>query len=110
MRAELNNDSSDISEEEIEDTEVGFIDKVTEEGDFVLVGIDPVKGSKVYYVGKLISNLDEDEEFQISYLRKSQKFDTNSFKFPQIKDEATIGKETVIGVLPNPVQQSNKRM
>ncbi|XP_045130525.1 uncharacterized protein LOC123515736 [Portunus trituberculatus] len=44
LLAEELNKSSDFSEEEIDTPEVDFIDKFPEKGDFVVVGIDPIKG------------------------------------------------------------------
>ena len=63
----------------------------------------------MHYVGRLISDMDEDNEFQVSYLRKSLKGHSNSFHFPNIEDEASVHRDVVIGVLPKPVQQSIKR-
>ena len=103
------NKSSDFSEDEFDDPEVDFVDKFPEQGDFVVIGIDPIRGSKVHYVGRLISDVDEDNEFQVSYLRKSLKGRSNSFHFPDIEDEASVHRDAVIGVLPKPVQQSVKR-
>lgn len=108
LDAELNH-SSDISEEDFEDLDINFLDKSPEEGDFVLLGIDPIKGRKVHYVAKLLSGLDNENEFQVSFLRKSMKGRGNCFCFPDIVDEATIPRECLIGVLPKPTPESIKR-
>ena len=63
----------------------------------------------MHYVGKLISDMDNDSEFQVSYLRYSKEGRGNCFFFPNIADEATVHKKSVIGVLPNPINQSVKR-
>ncbi|KAK4301094.1 hypothetical protein Pmani_026743 [Petrolisthes manimaculis] len=109
LAAEFNK-SSDFSEEDFDNVDIDFVDKVPEEGDFVLIGIDPLKGSKVHYVGQLISDMDDDDdEFQVSYLRKTMKSQGNCFLFPNTTDEASVHKDNVIGVLPKPIPQSMKR-
>ena len=87
----------DILEEEFGDKEVGFV--IVPEGDFVLVGID--------YVGKLISNLDDDNDYQVSYLRKSlrSRLRANCFTLPNVMDDASLDKASVIGVLLKPAEQ-----
>ncbi|KAK3891404.1 hypothetical protein Pcinc_004703 [Petrolisthes cinctipes] len=86
LAAELDQ-SSDISEEDFDTADIYFVNKVPEEGDFVHIGINPLKGSTVYYVGQLISDMDDDE-FQVSYLRKTMKGQGNCFLFPITADEA----------------------
>ncbi|KAK4303085.1 hypothetical protein Pmani_024869 [Petrolisthes manimaculis] len=109
LAAEFNK-SSDFSEEDFDNVDIDFVDKIPEEGDFVLIGIDPLKGSKVHYVGQLISDMDDDDdEFQVSYLRKTMKSQGNCFLFPNTTDEASVHKDNVIGVLPKPIPQSMKR-
>ena len=99
--------SSVFSEDSFEDMDVDFVGKSPEEGDFVLLGIDPVKGIKVKYVGKLLSDRDDENKFQFSFSRKSTKRAENCFFFSNV-NEATVQREPVIRVLPKPILQSIK--
>ena len=56
----------------------------------------------MFNVDKLISNLDVDNEYQVSYLRKSlrSRLRANCFTFPNVNDDASLGKVLVIRVLP----------
>lgn len=51
-----------------------------------------------HYVGKLLTNI-EDNEYHVSYLRRSGKVD-NHFYFPIEPDIATVSSEDVNIVLP----------
>lgn len=92
-----------------DDKVVNFVSKTPEENDFVVIGLDPPKGEKVYYVRKLLSNMDEDGDFQVSYLRKSNKTKGDNFYFPPEVDEASVSRNAVFGVLPEPISQSTKQ-
>ena len=108
-------ESEDIDEEsegideESKDIIPSFVDKKPEVDDFVLIALDPVKGHKVHFVGKLLSSIDEDGDFEVSFLRKSNKGKEDNFYFPSEVDEATISRNFIIGVLPAPISQSTKR-
>lgn len=66
------------------------------EGDFVVVKF-PSKPVK-HYIGKLLTDNDNDE-FDVSYLRKSAKVD-NSFYLPLEPDMATVALEDIEIVVP----------
>ena len=43
---------------------------------------------KIYYVGKIITEMDENNDFVITYMRKQEEMDT--FTFPNVPDEASV--------------------
>lgn len=73
--------------------------------DFVLV--EYIKG--VFYVAKIISSCQNDNEYEVSYLRKCNKL-AGSFRYPEIPDLGLVSKSQVTMVLPRPNQITNKRL
>lgn len=67
---------------------------------FILVLFE-VKQSHYFYVGKVIEIL-ENDELQVSYLRKSQKYE-GKFVYPPVPDIDVIKKSDIFAFLPNPV-------
>ncbi|KAB0790123.1 hypothetical protein PPYR_15344 [Photinus pyralis] len=101
---------SDNSSDDIEwppkpddDMEEATINREPREGDFVLVKFSAKKD--VYYVGKVISAKDKENDFEVSYLRRSLKC-FNSFMFPDIPDLASVALENINMILPAPETSS----
>ena len=74
-------------------------------GDYVLVefNTDP----KVYYVEKIITEMDGNNDFVITYMRKQEKMDT--FTFPNVPDEASVSLEDIKVILSDPVKCGTTR-
>ncbi|KAB0803423.1 hypothetical protein PPYR_00393 [Photinus pyralis] len=86
-----------------DDMEEATINREPREGDFVLVKFSAKKD--VYYVGKVISAKDKENDFEVSYLRRSLKC-FNSFMFPDIPDLASVALENINMILPAPETSS----
>lgn len=56
----------------------------------------------VYYVGKILTDIDENDEFEISFFRKSIKMQ-NKFILPNVIDIALIPLTNIKMKLPEPV-------
>jgi len=94
-------DESEYSEEE--DPFALKLTRIPEINDYVLVNFD-----KIYYVGKLTSSIDQEECFNVTYLRKSNK-KKEHFVYPQVPDEALVSLSDMKTVLPDPIPCINKR-
>ncbi|KAK3928286.1 Pogo transposable element with KRAB domain [Frankliniella fusca] len=70
-----------------------------QEGDYVLV-LFQAKDSK-YYVGKIIKDVDEAGDYEISYLRTAQK-SNNMFTLPNVPDLCSVSKSDIKAILPQP--------
>lgn len=82
--------------------------KDPEEGNFALVKFPIESGGKeVYYIGQ-IKKMKENEEIEVTCLRKSQKC-TNKFIFPIVPDIAVIEKDQIVYVLKPTVFGGTKR-
>ncbi|KAJ8881749.1 hypothetical protein PR048_018235 [Dryococelus australis] len=68
-------------------------------GDYVLVKFSGK--SDVRYVGKLLSNEDNEDDYAISYLRKSHKTE-KKYLFPQEPGVASVNKMDIVMSLPSP--------
>ena len=77
-------------------------------GDFVLVALDPSKGLRCHFVGRVDGML-TGNDISVSYMRKSSKLTGNTFVFPDVPDVASVSKMQIIGVLPPPERQSIKQ-
>lgn len=73
--------------------------------DYVLVEFE-VDKTKIYYVGKIIEELDENDEYKILFYRKSEKF-LNRFNLPIVPDVSHTSKLNIKKILPQPIQQRN---
>lgn len=71
------------------------------EGDYVLVTFNAGRELK-YYVGKIIQEKDEDDDLQISYMRKVVDSKPPSFVLPNIPDLNSVHINDVCAVLPKP--------
>lgn len=74
------------------------------EDSFVLVKFE----NNIHYVAKVLE-CDRNNEFQVSYLRKSGKI-SNSFYFPDVPDIHRAMKSDFVMILPKPVTTNNKRL
>lgn len=101
--------TSDVSDAESfsYDQITGFeeLDKDPEEGDYVLVSFSCYKSKQtkktIFYVGKIIKNLDEEGCLGISYLR-SYKKSKNKFVQPQVPDLSSVCLKDITAILPQP--------
>nr|CAD7458152.1 unnamed protein product [Timema tahoe] len=61
----------------------------------------------VFYIGNMLSEMDKDSDFEITYLRKSEKF--NAFVMSNIPDVASLNTLDIAMVLPQPMPMKTKR-
>lgn len=74
-----------------------------EVGSFVLVEYKPEKQKNlVYYIGKVLSEIDSDDEFEVEFMRKSQKCQDKFIRLEK-PDEASIHKNQIQAILPKPI-------
>ncbi|CAI6372200.1 unnamed protein product [Macrosiphum euphorbiae] len=96
-------DAESFSFDEITGFEELEID--TEEGDYVLVrfACSNSKQAKktIFYVGKIIKNVDNEGFLGISYLR-SYKKSKNKFVLPQVPDLSSVCLKDITAILPKP--------
>lgn len=74
------------------------LDRTPLEGDYVLVEFKNPKAT-FYYVGKILRSKDEDNKFEISYLRKHNTTGSQ-FTMPQIPDLASVAEIDIKMILP----------
>lgn len=75
--------------------------------DFVLVTFP----QKIHYVGKVISEIDKNQDYEVSFLRKTKKLSGCYFLFPQVPDISCIKKTDIKYVLPPSISvPRNKRL
>ena len=81
----------------------------SKQGDFVVGDVHTVGGKTKKFVGKLLSGPDEEEDFEISFLQRSNKI-KNGFVFPEQEDLASISKQDIDKILPlpRPVAQTKR--
>lgn len=80
------------------------IERPPEEGEFVLVEFEKKTGN-VYYVGKVLSEVDDDNDVQVSFLYLRRNVETSEFMwfaFPHLPDEASVNLDSVKMILPKP--------
>lgn len=69
------------------------------QGDFVLVRFDQIKGKQVFFIGQ-IQTVFEKTDFDIKFLRRHNQY----FIFPIIDDIAQINRTDIISKLPEPTE------
>lgn len=77
-----------------------------EEGEYVLVEFNAKEAT--YYIGKILTVIDKDQEFGISYLRKSSKV-LGKFVLPQVPDLSSVCRDDIKMILPKPTYSGTKR-
>ena len=105
VQTDIIDDESEYSDEEGVLPLDMHIDRDPEIDEFVLVQFD----KKVHYIGQITGNKDEDNDLEISYLRKSTKV-FESFIFPNIEDLASVNINQIKAILPKPLAVANKRL
>lgn len=60
------------------------------------------KLKNVFYVGKIIKNKDENEDLEVSFLKKHKKSTTCKFVLPNIPDLASVNLQDIKAILPSP--------
>ena len=70
--------------------------------DFVLVSFSSEHKKKVYYVGKITKDKDEEGDYEISYLRKSRKI-AGHFYYPEEEDIKAVDESSIEMHLINPI-------
>lgn len=102
---EENQDSEldDPLEEEVENVPAQSSAKILlpSEGDYVLVNFKIGKDGK-HYVGKIIQEKDEDDDLQISYMRRVLDSNPPQFVMPNIPDLNSVCVRDIIAILPKP--------
>lgn len=115
----INNDQSDsdnenisgkvtplmlTSDEEFDDNDLTIFEELSnkdpKEGDYVLVKFK-IKKSEVYYVAKILREKDEENDVEVSYLRRFKK-SSNIFCLPGVPDLASVSVKDIKGILPPP--------
>ena len=75
-------------------------------GDFVLVKFEMKKPHSIfhYYVGKILDEDNEDNEFEVKFLKRiiTKNVDAHIFSFPSEDDVAGVDKDDVVMILPKP--------
>lgn len=79
--------------------------KTERKDDFPLVKFP----NNVFYVGKLLSDMDVDNDYEISYIRKSEKL-CGCFVFPNIPDFHSVNRTDIEFILPEPTNIKSKRL
>lgn len=97
-------DDSSEGEFITEDPEIDY-EKKPQKDDFVLVSFP----GNVYYIGKIISDIDNDGDFVISYLRKSEKYG-GCFIYPNNPDIHSVNQKDIVITLPAPSHAPSKRL
>lgn len=96
----FNNESS--SEDDVDELpEPEELSREPKEGDYILVKFETKNNYNVYYVGRVIKNKDDNDDLEVSYLRKSSKIE-NHLCIPSIPDLASVSLKDVCSVLPSP--------
>ena len=72
-------------------------------GDFIIANVHTAAGKCKKFIAKLVSGPDEDEDFQISFLKRSRKI-KNGFVFQEMEDVASIGKKNIEKIFPHLMQ------
>ena len=85
---------------------VGLLDEepiaiFPKQGDIVIGNVHTIGGKTKKFVGKLLSGPDEEEDYEISFLQRSNKI-KNGFVFPEQEDLASISKQDIDKILPPP--------
>ncbi|KAK4877436.1 hypothetical protein RN001_009942 [Aquatica leii] len=83
------------------DFQFNELDGVPKKHDYVLVDFN-TKERKIYYVGKILTDIDENEEYEVSFFRKSEKFEKH-FVLPVNLDMSLIKKTDIKMILPDPI-------
>lgn len=76
---------------------------------FVLVQFEGNSNKQlIYYIGKVLSNMDEDGDYEVEFLRRGRKNNT-TFVRPATEDIASVAKQNIRAVLPNPLRGTTQR-
>lgn len=92
-------------EPEIDPSNFEELERAPVEGDYVLIEFAPEnsKSKKVYYVGKLLSGLKENAEFEVTFLRRSRKL-SGKFILPDVPDNSMVLEKDIKMILPQPLK------
>ena len=99
------NSEEDSDMSEAEDTLVTY-DKESENfsvevSDFAVIKVFSSASSYKNFVGQILDGPDEDGDYEVRFLRRSQKMN-DGFVFPDITDAASIKADDVVRMLPKP--------
>jgi len=101
-------DMADLPQSRTLTPDIDELSNTPAEGDFALLQFPIESGdSKAYYVGQL-SKIKENQEIEVSCLRKSVKC-ANKFVFPVVPDSTVIGKDQIVCILKSKVVPGTKR-
>ncbi|KAK9688099.1 hypothetical protein QE152_g35786 [Popillia japonica] len=67
--------------------------------DFVLVEFTGKTEKKIYFLGKVLSKIGSNQEYEIAFLRNQEK-GTSRFVFPDVADEAVVPKTDIKLIMP----------
>lgn len=88
-----------------------FENKVPGSGDFVLVKYRRKRpGGTIHYVGVVKSHDNQSHDYEIQFLRRSWRHPTCAFVEPNVPDISLVDPGAIIGVLPQPIAQGNRRL
>lgn len=96
-----------LSEEEPDDdTNVEFnfeeLKENPKQHDYVLVEFQISEKNIIYYIGKVLTDMDENNDYEISFYRKSHKR-ADTFILPNVLDISLVARERIKMKLPEPV-------
>jgi len=73
--------------------------KEPKEGDYILVQFKTIKEGTVFYVGKIIKQKDEENDVEVSFLRRYKK-SFEKFYMLDVPDLASVSVKDVLQILP----------
>ncbi|GFO27443.1 tigger transposable element-derived protein 6 [Plakobranchus ocellatus] len=79
------------------------VEKDPEKGDFIMTEFSSGK-DKIHYVGKIISDVDQDGDFEVQFLKRSTK--TGNFFFTE--EICSVSPASVVFVLPPPKEHNGQ--
>lgn len=68
-------------------------------GDFILIKLEALGNLQKLYIGQILK-IDDDKNFEVQFLRKTQK---NTFIYPQIEDISYIHDDQILKLLTQPI-------
>lgn len=98
---EFSDHSSDDLDEDGSNEHSGFpsLEEEPKENDYILAEFNT--SPKKYYVGMITKGKDDEEEYEVSYLRKKRR--TDQFFFPELQDVASLKHSDIKAILPKPI-------
>ena len=107
--SQLQESSSDDESSESEGLVEEQNPEIIEAGRYVIVKMFPVDGSFKHFVGLLLDGPDEEGDFEIKFMKRSNRIKDGCI-FPEVDDLATAKKSDIVQVLSPPSSAATKRL